>query len=178
MDPKTDPWSPDDSWLAWLAPLAPCALSAMGELSSLTGDVGPAFPVVIPVGRAGTAVEEAVDAATTTTPAKVSEEGPEAEAAMWKVRGPLRRGPGRRGDDEVTAGRRPCIKGSPAASCSAVHQRQRFTSSWARPRHGRAASGARLWCWAWPLGHPTATAPGGGTCMLSTVVECDAPPLN
>ncbi|CAK9113725.1 unnamed protein product [Durusdinium trenchii] len=87
MDPKTDPWSPDDSWLAWLAPLAPCALSAMGELSSLTGDVGPAFPVVIPVGRAGTAVEEAVDAATTTTPAKVSEEGPEAEAAMWKALG-------------------------------------------------------------------------------------------
>eukprot|EP00913_Durusdinium_trenchii_P014124 g13257.t1 len=79
--------SPDDSWLAWLAPLAPCALSAMGELSSLTGDVGPAFPVVIPVGRAGTAVEEAVDAATTTTPAKVSEEGPEAEAAMWKALG-------------------------------------------------------------------------------------------
>eukprot|EP00434_Breviolum_minutum_P031873 symbB.v1.2.028188.t1/scaffold2964.1/size66406/6 len=57
----------------------------MGEPSSLTGDVGPAFPVVIPVGRAGT---PAATATTVTTEATSdSGEGAEAEAAMWKALG-------------------------------------------------------------------------------------------
>ncbi|CAL1159550.1 unnamed protein product [Cladocopium goreaui] len=57
----------------------------MGEPSSLTGDVGPAFPVVIPVGRAGTAVDEA--ATISSANAAGSQEGAEAEAAMWKALG-------------------------------------------------------------------------------------------
>ncbi|CAE7638468.1 unnamed protein product [Symbiodinium pilosum] len=55
----------------------------MGEPSSLTGEVGPAFPVVIPVGRAG-AVEEA-GAPLPSDP--TADSGPEAEAAMWKALG-------------------------------------------------------------------------------------------
>ncbi|CAE6924906.1 unnamed protein product [Symbiodinium natans] len=58
----------------------------MGEPSSLTGDVGPAFPVVIPVGRAGT-VEELAAPSTSAASDSAHESGPEAEAAMWKALG-------------------------------------------------------------------------------------------
>eukprot|EP00439_Symbiodinium_sp_Y106_P046041 s106_g5.t2 len=63
-------------------------LAAMGEPSSLTGDVGPAFPVVIPVGRAGSIEEATVPSnAANDSGSSGGPAGPEAEAAMWKALG-------------------------------------------------------------------------------------------